>query len=251
MNPILPKPPFLPLPSNWWEKIIVLGERIWNLLFHEESGALGKKKPVGRDSTVDDITEINHILMQARQKVEAEARELDRQLSEMVLDFTEDIRFAADLNNPVFREYPVNFRYFDRLLDSVPHKMEHMIGNTVSHMASMDSAEFYEALRMMPGARKEERISELLHKATETSLNNAIETVEKLFGEVVQEYCDAVSDAVSRAALSAESISEQLGRLTSAEENKSTVAEQVAAGAESVRQAALLLDSVLNLEEEL
>lgn len=249
MTPIVPNSPIPGLPQNWWDKIIAVGKKIWDFLFRNDSKDLGEKAPVSTDSTVDEVAQINRLLAQIRQKAETETRLLEEQLRELVLDFAEDIRFAADLDNPVFQGYPVNFRYFDRLLDNVPHKMEGVIGDKVSRMVSLDSPEFYEAMRMMPGTKKEQRISELLSKAVETGLNTAVETAERLFREVAEEYNDALADAVSRAALSSEMASVQLEQLASAEEDDNMVAEKVAANAESVWQAALLADSVLSLEE--
>lgn len=241
--------PKLPFPNNWWDKLINLGKKVWNLLFQDESRELGSEAAVSKNSTADDIAQIHGLLTQARKKVETETRKMDHQLSEMIVDFAESLRFAADLDNPIFIAYPVNFCYFDRLLNDIPQRMKCVVRDAVSRSVSLDSPDFYEAMRMMPGPGKEQRISELLHKAIESGLNTAVETADNLFREVVEEYDDAISDAISRAVLSSEAVSTQLGHLVSSAEDSGIAAERVIANAESVRQAALLTDIVLNLKE--
>ena len=240
----MPTPPGIPPipPDRVWK----IAKKVAPLVIDFLGGlidTLGDKKPVTKNSTAEDINDINKVFQEFRQSIEAQARENERLLLEDVQIFTDDLRWAAQTDNPLFAKYNVRFNRFDRKADSLAALMDGVMMDKISRVISLDSPECSRVIKMLPGTEKDKAVAELFNSACRQGQEAVIAKTNNLCNELLEEYEEAISDAIEQITLSINAKEQELSQLLSCAD--SDEAEACLAKAESVKQAAVLVQAML------
>lgn len=204
---------------------------------------LGGKKPVTKNSTAEDISDINKVFQEFRQGIEKQAKQNEKLLLEDVKSFAEDLRWAAQTNNPLFSKYNVRFNRFDRKAASLAEQMDGVMLDKVSRMVSLDSPECSQVIRMLPGTEKDQAAADLFRNACRQGQEAVIAKTSSLCNELLEEYEDAVSDAIERLALSVNVKEQELNQLLTCQDEDAV--ETYLAQIKSVQQAVGLVQAML------
>ena len=207
---------------------------------------LGKSKPVTKNSTAEDISELNRAFAEYRKSVEAQAAKVETALCESLKSYAEDLVFLAHTDHPVFQKYRVRFRRFQRNADTFPSRMEGAVMGKVSRVISLDSPECSEVIRMLPGAEKDQAADRLLRSALQQGLQEAAARASGLSLALLEEYEEAVSEAIEQAAVVSDAIAKEADRLTAGPDSEET--EVALARSEAVLQMITKIESLLKEE---
>ena len=132
-------PPFPKIPGNPqdWPKIIELAKLAIDWL----KKMIGQTKQVTKNSTAEDISELNRAFAEYRKSVEVQAAEVEAALCKALESYAEDLVFLAQTDHPVFQKYRVRFQRFQRRADALPDRMRGVVMGKISRIILLDSPE--------------------------------------------------------------------------------------------------------------
>ena len=230
-------PPFPKIPGNPqdWPKIIELAKLAIDWL----KKMIGQTKQVTKNSTAEDISELNRAFAEYRKSVEVQAAEVEAALCKALESY-------AQTDHPVFQKYRVHFQRFQRRADALPDRMRGVVMGKISRIISLDSPECSQVVHMLPGAEKDQAADKLLRSALQQGLQAAAVRANELSQELLEEYEDAVSEAIDQIAISSDAIAKEADCL--AADSGGEDAELTRAKSETALQAIIMIESLLKEE---
>lgn len=204
---------------------------------------LASKKAVTKNSTTEEIEDINAFFREFRQKIDGQAKENEKLLLKDIKNFADDLRWVANTDNPIFSKYNVRFNRFERKVAALPEQLNGVMMDKISRVVSLDSPECSKVIRMLPGSEKNKAVDELFRSACRQGQEAVLNKTGSLCDELLEEYQETVSDAIEQLSISVKARECELEQLLSCKD--SDEAEICLAQNESVKQAADLLQAVL------
>ena len=240
-------PPFSKIPGNPlnWPVIAEFANRAFDWLI-KFIGIIGQSRPVTKNSTAEDISELNRAFAEYRKSVEVQAAEVEAALCKDLESYAEDLVFLAQTDHPVFQKYRVRFQRFQRRADALPDRMRGVVMGKISRIISLDSPECSQVVHMLPGAEKDQAADKLLRSALQQGLQAAAVRANELSQELLEEYEDAVSEAIDQIAISSDAIAKEADCL--AADSGGEDAELTRTKSETALQAIMMIESLLTEE---
>lgn len=241
----------LTIPPGWpkiptdppidWEKIISAAKKAVDWL--ARTLHIGQTGPITSNSTAEDISKLNKSFAEYRKSVEVQAAAVEDALCKQIRSYAEDLVFLAQTDHPVFQKYHVHLQRFQRKADTLSSRMEGAVMDKISRVISLDSPECSQVIRMLPGTEKDQAADKLLHSAIQQGLQVAAARAAELSQELLEEYEDAVSEAIDQLAAVSDAIADEADRLTKDFDGENLELAKVKS--EAVLQAITMIESLL------
>lgn len=152
----------------------------------------GKKaKPINNDSSVSDIEEVTKVFEGFKRIVKEKTDTIEKKAAEEIQFYIDELHQLLDQHVEMTSKYRINVTRLNRSIGRLPSNINGVIDATISKKVSLDNPKCKEVLKMLPGAKKEEALKELMSSAVNDGLQECCAQLHYNLSEI---YEDAESE---------------------------------------------------------
>lgn len=221
----LPKIPHVPMPTVPFPvpKIPIPGSPSPNHPIGEISGWLieriasliGTTKKQDKNSTAEDINEIQKVLENFKSQMHKETSDLEARVLKEVDYYIDELNGVFEQRQEIFLKYKLNIRRIEKSLQRLVKHLQGNIDNYAGKQISLDNLECRKILQMIPGAKKENEMQAFLQKVLNDALGQYCIVFREGLAEIMEEVDEEILQAVEIAGRESEKQGSILGQIDS------------------------------------
>lgn len=221
-------------------RVLQVGKKFLDILLHGDD--VKDVKPMNeKNSTADEIMKLNSILLEYKQSVSKESKELELEIKEVCKAIFEQIVESVEFANTEFQFYRIET--LQRKLNNYLSDIDGVFEKHVVKRISLDDMECTNVLKMLPGELKGQRMAELKKRVFNEAICDLCQKMEDFQKDISESMEMVVDDKLK-------SLEEMLEERRNAFEKMSTETGDIEVEKEKVCLKAEYTDSVIKLFEQ-
>lgn len=186
--------PGLPKPGGGLIRKII--KAVWDTITQKPSKEIGETKQQSKNSSVEDVDKIQSIFEEYRGQVHTEANRIEGAVHDEVAYYVEELNGILLQERELLDKYKIKTKQIERAIERLLRNINGNIDKMICKKVSLDNPECRNILRMTPGAKKEQAMSDFLNKSLREALNQYCadfrQNLADLFDDVEEEIVRAV-----------------------------------------------------------
>lgn len=172
-------------------KLVRAGKKLLKIVFGD--GGVGRTAPMDeKKSTVDDIMQLNSLLLQYKETVSNESKEVEVEVKNVCKSVFDQIIESVEFANSELKFYRTEV--VERKINRFLSEIDGFFARSVSTRISLDDPECISILKMLPGELKEQRMIELKKRVLQDSLEDLCRIIETFYLELIDGVETSVED---------------------------------------------------------
>lgn len=188
--------PFPGLPKPGDGIIVKIIKSIWDTITQKPSKEIGETKQQNRNSSVEDVDKIQTIFEDYRVQVHREASKIEAAVHDEVAYYVEELNNILSQERELLDKYKIKTKQIERAIERLLKNINGNIDKRICKKISLDNPECRNVLQMLPGAKKEQAMSDFLNKSLKDVLNQYCidfrQNLSDLFEDVEEEIVQVV-----------------------------------------------------------
>jgi len=122
-------------------------------------------------NSLENIERLTQIFTDFKEQVHARAIEVEKAVEGEVGYYVEELHDILDENEEKVIKYGIKTKRIERQIDKISSRVKGVIDNELSKKVSLDNNECREIVKMIPGAKKENAMSDFFSKSVKGALD--------------------------------------------------------------------------------
>ena len=173
-------PPIPQNPKKIFEifgRVVKAGKKFFEVLFKGDDGVKDTQPMDSEKSSADDIMKLNSMLLEYRDKVSKESKQVEDEIKEVCKVIFEQIVESVEFANTEYRFYRIET--LQRKLDSYLTDIDGVFTKHVSNRISLDDSECVNVLKMLPGELKAQKMAEMKKRVFTETIEDLCRKIEE------------------------------------------------------------------------
>lgn len=196
--------PFLRLPKPGGGLIGKILKIVWDTITQKPSREIGETKQQNKNSSVEDVDKIQSIFEDYRGQVHREANRIEEAVYNEVAYYVEELNNILLQEKELLDKYEIKIKRIERVIGKLSKNINGNIDKMICKKVSLDNPECRNILRMIPGAKKEQAMSDLLNKSLKEVLNQYCADFRQDLADLFEDVEEEIVQAVGRTGEEAE-----------------------------------------------
>lgn len=196
--------PFPGLPKSDGGLLGKIIKIVWDSITQKPSKEIGEAKQQNKNSSVEDVDKIQLILENYRGQVHREANRIEGAIHDEVAHYVEELNGILLQERELLDKYKIKTKQIERAIERLLKNINGNIDKMICKKVSLDNAECRNILRMIPGTKKEQAMSDFLNKSLKEVLNQYCADFRRNLADLFDDVEEEIVQTVGRTGEEAE-----------------------------------------------
>ena len=190
----------IPIPpingEGFLKKVIGVVKTIFDLLTKKFPGDISDMDSVNSKSSADEISRVSETFQKYREEIYQQTSGIEKGIYDEVKYYIDELLLLLEQKEDVLQKYSIRTKRIERNIQKILAGINGSIDRELAHYISLDNSECKEILKMIPGSKKDEAMSEFTKNSIKSALNKCCEDIRERLNDIFEELEEQVSDKI-------------------------------------------------------
>ncbi|MCI6733159.1 MAG: hypothetical protein MR487_12730 [Lachnospiraceae bacterium] len=191
------KIPILPInKGSLLKKVIRVVKTVFDIITNKLPKDISNMDSVNSKSSADEISRVSEIFQKYRAEIYQQTSDIEKSVYDEVNYYMDELLLLLEQKEDVLQKYSIRTKRIEKKIQKILAGVNGSIDRELANYISLDNSECKEILKMIPGSKKDEAMSEFTKNSMKLVLNKCCENIRERLNDIFEELEEQISDKI-------------------------------------------------------